>query len=474
MTSLNIVDLFCGAGGTSAGLYESAREHGRQVSLVAVNHWPRAIETHSLNHPTADHRCVNVDSLDVAKVAAGRQLDVLWASPACTHHSRARGGKPMDDQSRATAWCVVRWAEITRPKVILVENVKEFQDWGPLGSDGRPLASRKSELFRQWVETLRTLGYRVEWRVLCAADFGAPTTRERLFVQAVLGRRKLIWPEPTHSQAQESDMFRATKPWVAAREIIDWELKGTSIFTRKKPLAEKTLRRIFIGLERYGFSGAVVAWDNQSGSGTWSADKPLSTVVTKARHGVSTPSLIPLEPTIQSAGGPECPARPVSEPMGTVLCRDHRAIAVPFLMGQQSKAAPRPVSEPAPTVATAGAISLVSPFMVEFYGNGTAASLDNPVSTVTTHDRFGLVEPLLRHVREKPGVCPRIVVNGQPYELDILFRMLRWHELARAQSFPANYQFAGTDSERVKQIGNAVPPALAKALINAHLAAGQI
>jgi DNA (cytosine-5)-methyltransferase 1 len=147
---------------------------------------------------------------------------------------------------------VTRWAEALRPPIILVENVKEFQSWGPIGSNGRPLKSRRGEVFHSWANTLRALGYRVEWRVLCAADYGDPTTRERLFVYAVRGHRKLVWPEPSHSAVEIKDMFGSRKRWVPAREIIDWSLQGKSIFTRKKPLAEKTLNRILIGLEKFG------------------------------------------------------------------------------------------------------------------------------------------------------------------------------------------------------------------------------
>lgn len=180
-----IADLFCGAGGTSTGAVEAAKEAGYKVELTAINHWPIAVATHTTNHPDARHLCTSIDDVDPRKLYKMGGLDLLWASPECTHHSRARGGKPMNDQSRATGHCVTRWAEALMPPVILVENVPEFLDWGPIGTNGKPLVSRKGTTFRAWVQMLESLGYSVEWRILCAADFGDATTRQRLFVQAV-------------------------------------------------------------------------------------------------------------------------------------------------------------------------------------------------------------------------------------------------------------------------------------------------
>lgn len=521
-------DLFCGAGGTSTGLIEACTELGYEAELTAVNHWQMAIDTHSLNHPTSRHLCASLDSLNPRDLYTEGELDILWASPECTHHSIARGGKPISDQSRATAWCVVRWAEALRPNIILVENVKEFETWGPIGSNGRPLKNRKGEVFRSWVANLEALSYRVEHRVLCAADYGDPTTRRRLFVYAVRGRRKIVWPEPTHAPIAEIDLISNRKRWVPAREIIDWTIEGKSIYKRKKPLADKTLKRIMIGLEKFG-----------------------------------------LKPFICGAGGPERAGEPssVEEPFKTVLTRNHKYVVEPFVIGQQSGSIPRPVSEPVPTVATGGAISLVQPFLVHLRGNCDAKTLDNPapaltaggghlglcqpflvqtnhgngsdkkgderrvrdvekplptvagnrgewslcepfiigidhhggngepvrssnapLSSITTKQRHALCEPYLVNyygssgatsvddpvdtvtTRDRFGlVQPCVVLNGEKYLLDIRFRMLKPHELARAQGFPVTYKFAGNTTQIVKQIGNAVPKNLAKALVKAAI-----
>lgn len=402
-------DLFCGAGGSSTGLARACAEADERLELLAVNHWEVAVETHARNHPWADHRCATLDSLEPRKAVPRGKLDLLIASPECTHHSIARGGRPVNDQSRASAWHVVRWAEALLPRVVLVENVREFRTWGPIGADGRPLPSRKGETFDAWCAALRSLGYRVESRILCAADYGDPTTRERLFVAAVRGRGPIRWPAPTHARNGAADLFGARRPWRTAREIIDWSLRGASIFDRKRPLVEATLRRIAEGLRRFGGTAAEPFLAVLRGTGTVrDLNRPV-------------PAL--------TAGG------------------EHLGLVEPFILGQQSCSAPRVVSDPVPTVAAAGAISLVHPFLVRYQGTGGAESVADPVSTVTTRDRLGLVEPASR--------------------FDILFRMLAPHELARAQGFPDEYQFAGTRTDAIRQIGNAVPVGTAQALCSA-------
>ena len=357
---VEMADLFCGAGGTSTGAMQAIRALGHTPRLTAVNHWTRAVETHSANHPEARHLCASVDSLNPRHLFSDCKLDILWASPECTHHSRARGGKPMQDQSRATAWCVTRWAEALQPGVVMVENVPEFEEWGPLGASGKPLAGRKGETFQAWVHTLRAIGYTVDWRVLCAADYGDPTSRRRLFVQAVRGRRRIVWPEPTH--ASESDLFGKPRWKSAADAVIDWSIPATPIDERKRPLAPKTMARIEEGLRKHRGAPFVVAMEH--GGRVIDAARPLPTVTT-AKAG---------------------------------------AMGVAFLLPQHGGGQMRPVSEPAPTVATAGAIALV----VEYYGNGQARPVTDPLPTVTCNDRFALVH------EQRGRLCFRML---QPHEL---------------------------------------------------------
>jgi DNA (cytosine-5)-methyltransferase 1 len=237
--ALKIADLFSGAGGTSTGAVEAIRALGYEAQLTAINHWDVAIATHSKNHPNARHLCTSIDDINPRHLFKEGELEILWASPECTHHSTARGGKPINDQSRATAWCVIRWAEALRPNIILVENVPEFETWGPIGSNNRPLKSKKGEIFRSWVANLEAIGYRVNWQILQAADYGDPTTRRRLFVQAVRGRKKIVWPNPMYAPAEESDLLGTRKAWRTARDhVIDWSLPGKSIFERKRPLSD--------------------------------------------------------------------------------------------------------------------------------------------------------------------------------------------------------------------------------------------
>lgn len=455
MRVLKAADLFCGAGGTSQGLVEAAEECGYACNLTAINHWQTAVDTHSQNHPAARHLCASLDALNPRDLFREGELDLLWASPECTHHSIARGGRPVSDQSRATAWCVVRWAEALQPAVILVENVKEFLRWGPCSTRGKAIKSKAGETFQAWVKCLESLGYIVEHRILCAADYGDPTTRRRLFVQAVRGRRKIRWPEPTHAGS-----------WRTAREIIDWSDEGSSIFDRKRPLAEKTLRRIEIGLQKYGLKPFIAAWDHQSGNGVWGSDQPLSTVTTKARHGLVEPFLVELRGTHESqlAGT----ARSVDEPVPTVTAGGgHVALVSPFILPQQpflvgvnhgNSGKPNAaqwnvhsLDQPLGTVTTSVEKALVCPFLVKYYGNGGHQGVDQPLDTVTTKPRFGLVRPVVE-------------IEGERYLLDVRFRMLSPRELARAQGFHDTYQFTGTKSDVVRQIGNAVPRSLAKAI----------
>lgn len=453
--TITIADLFCGAGGTSSGAIEAANALGYRPVLTAVNHWPTAVETHTLNHPGARHLCACLDALNPRDHFEPGELDLLLASPSCTHHSNARGGKPINEQNRATAWCVVRWADALMPPNIIVENVPEFLNWGGLTAEGRPIKSKKGHTFAAWVGALESLGYRVEWRILCAANYGDPTTRRRLFIQAVRGRRKIVWPDPTHTQPGNEDLLPLgethPRPWVTAKDIIDWSVPGESIFARKRPLKPKTMARIMDGLRRFGLKPFIQNMEHAgSVRGT---DQPLATITTAkgGAFGLTEPYLVELRGT--SATQCRNSARSVGSPLGTVTAGGvHHALIEPCLLPQQSCGLLRPVSQPAPTVSTAGAIALVEPFLVEYYGNGRSQSVNNPLGTATTKSRFGLVQP-------------EVVLDGQRYLLDIRFRMLQTHELAAAQGFPKNYRFSGTKTEAIKQIGNAVPRNLARALV---------
>lgn len=437
------VDLFAGAGGTSTGLALAAPEIGAAIDLAAVNHWEVAVETHSRNHPDARHYCAAIDSLDPRRVAGGR-VDLLVASPECTHHSNARGGKPCSDQSRASAWCVVRWAEALQPRCVLVENVREFRTWGPLDVRGRPMKSRTGETFEAWIGALRSLGYRTSVRVLNCADFGDATTRRRLFMLAWRGRSATApWPAESHAEDGGTDLFGARARWRAAREVIDWNLDGQSIFRRKRPLAAATLARIVEGLRRFGGAAAEPFLAQLTHGGRLaSLDAPLPTITCANRGEFAL-----VEPFVlqqQSGGVP----RAVSDPLPTLATKGAVSLIEPFLVphyGERPGQRPRThsVDSPMPTIPCSPQAGLAQPFLVRYQGTGGPESIDAPVSTITTRDRLGLVESV---------------------QLDIRFRMLAPHELAAAMSFPTDYDFAGTRTDVIRQIGNAVPVRTAQAL----------
>lgn len=253
--TIESADLFCGGGGLSQGLLMAANDMGAGLKLVAVNHSNIAIETHSMNHSYAEHLCNGLDNVDPRKLVPSGHLHILCASPECTHHSNARGGQPMSDQSRSSAWHICRFAEALYIDNILIENIAEFRSWGQLGRNGRPLKSKKGKLFEQFINTLKALGYKVEWRIINCADYGDATSRSRLFIIARRGNKKIHWPEPTHvppKMLATRGLFAETRqPWKTAREIIDWSIPSQSIFERKKPLCNNTLRRIEAGLKRF-------------------------------------------------------------------------------------------------------------------------------------------------------------------------------------------------------------------------------
>lgn len=407
-------DLFCGSGGTSTGLMQAAEALGLSVNLVAVNHWQTAIETHTANHPGVTHYCEDLETVNPRHAVPGGHLHLLVASPSCTHHSNARGGKPMEEQSRATAWHVLRWVEALYVENVLVENVREFRDWGPLYPKGhekefRPIPEKKGVFYRLFLHNLRKLGYTVSERLLNAADYGDATTRTRLFIQAKrkdLGG-KVKWPTPTHMKPAASTslpgLMDGMPTWTPARDIIDWTVPGKSIYERKKPLAPATMARIFAGLRKYsGLPFFVPSLSEREGQKprTHDVDAPLPTVTSFGGGNLVEPVVMPF---LVGAGGPSGAGEPqgVDDPLGTVLTENHRALVEPsvsmkpFLLGQQSGSAPRLTDEPLPTIATAGAISLTQPFLVIFRENQGARSLDRPTPTITTDGGFGLAEPFL-------------------------------------------------------------------------------
>jgi DNA (cytosine-5)-methyltransferase 1 len=467
-------DLFCGLGGFTKGAEESGHARG----ALAINHWRPAISSHETNHPHVRHICASIDHVDPREFR-NEGLNMLLASPECVGHCHARGGRPIHDQRRATAWCVPRWIEAHRYDYAIIENVREFEQWGPVDDNGKRIKSHAGQIFEAWIQTIRACGYHVEWKVLNGADYGLPQTRSRLFVVARRGQsdRPFPWPEPTH----------ARENWTPAYTIIDWSLPIGSIFDRPKALAPNTIARIEHGLHK--FVGPFIAqYHNGSDAKArvYDVGQPLPTVDTQNRYALTIPYIVKNRgtgksvsmddpaPTVTAGGNHLGVAIPflaahfgerdgqaprvhdLLGPLPTVTHRGAGDLVVPFVVpneGYYRGNQPRSVDEPLPTVtANRGAGHLCIPFITKYYGTAKSQSVYEPLGTVTTKDRYGLV---LAKTMADLGV------------VDIFYRMFVTHELAAAQGFERDYYLHGTDTEQKMQIGNAVPPIFAKVLLEA-------
>lgn len=395
-----IIDNFAGGGGASMGIEAAI---GRSVD-IAINHDRHSVETHSINHPHTRHLCEDVCAVDPTEATAGRPVGLAWFSPDCRHFSRAKGGKPVQKKIRGLAWIVVKWAKAVRPRVIILENVREFQDWGPLTADSRPCPDRKGLTFRRWKAQLQNLGYVVDHRVLNAADFGAPTHRRRFFFIARCDGQPITWPEPTHGPGR--------KPYRTAAQCIDWSLPCPSIFLTKeeakslkviRPLADKTMRRIAMGLKRYVLDNPkpFIVTCNHSGPEFrgQSIDQPMSTL-TAARdaHGVCMPY-------VAGVGGRagQSPATAGDAPIGTITAKNDRAVVAPFIArcargdtsanGQKRWGnGSQPATEPLPTMTASKDFAVAAPFLVEVQNGSSEVghrSVDRPAHTVTANPKGG-------------------------------------------------------------------------------------
>ncbi len=454
-----IVDNFAGGGGASTGIEMAT---GMSVD-IAINHDPAAIAMHRVNHPDTEHYCESVWDVNPKEAVNGRKVGLAWFSPDCKHFSKAKGGKPVDKKVRGLAWIAVKWAIAVKPRVIMLENVEEFKTWGPL-KDGYPDESRKGQTFQSFVKALESLGYQVEFKELRACDYGAPTTRKRFFMIARCDGKAIKWPEPTHGNPDSLEVqVGKLLPWRTASEIIDWSIGTPSIFDRKKPLAENTMRRIARGIERFVINNPspFIVRIGQTGFGgdrlQYQLNKPLTTITTKAEHCLVTPTL--LVNTTGHSGSK------IDEPIKTITTGGHHALVTPFLATYYTETTKNGVrgqtlKEPIATIPTANRFGLVNAFLTKYYGSDIGQQMDEPLHTITTRDRFGLV-----------------TIHGQDYKIvDIGMRMLQPHELFAAQGFPKNYvidkDFEGKTYPKTAQVarcGNAVPPPFAEALVRANL-----
>lgn len=400
-----VVDNFAGAGGASRGIEAAV---GRAVD-IAINHDAHSVRMHQINHPHTRHLCEDVWDVDPLAATAGRSVGLAWFSPDCKHFSRAKGGKPVEKKIRGLAWVVIRWARLVKPRVIILENVREFQDWGPLTLDHKPCRRRKGMTFRSWRTRLEKLGYVTDCRVLNAADYGAPTHRRRFFLVARRDGEPVCWPEPTHGPGR--------KPYRTAAQCIDWSLACPSIFLTRpearelrviRPLAEKTMRRIAMGLKRFVLDNPkpFIVTCNHGGPEFRGqpVDEPFKTITgSRDAHGV-------VAPYITGVGGRMGQGNvSVSRgdvPLGTITSKNDRAVVAPYLAqrygeGPHQETRGQKVDKPLLTVTPANNSGvLVAPTLVQYNGEKTPGetrgkSPTEPINTIPTENRFGLCAAFL-------------------------------------------------------------------------------
>ena len=506
-----IVDSFAGGGGASTGIEMAL---GRSPD-IAINHDAIALAMHEVNHPDTRHLTADIWHVDPKEATGGAPVGLLWASPDCKHFSKAKGGKPVSKDIRSLAWVIVHWANLVRPRVIILENVEEFQDWGPLGDDDKPCPIRKGETFRRWVGQFSRLGYAVEWRELRACDYGAPTIRKRLFLIARCDGEPIVWPAPTHGDPKsEAVQSGHLTPWRTAAEIIDWSLPCPSIFDTAeeifakhglraiRPLQPATMARIAKGVKRYVLDAAkpfiVPITHTRDAERGQAIDDPLCTITSAHRgeQALIAPHLMTMRNADKPHHAADLPAhtvtaggarmhlvaaflaqhnidgrtgqgnagRPIDAPLSTIMqSGSHQGLAAVNLLRQFGTGVGSPVDEPARTVMAdgQGKTQLSAAFLQKYYGADQDPRLDEPLHTATTKARFGLVT---------------VTIAGVPYVItDIGMRMLTPRELFRAQGFPDNYVIDRmadgspiSKTEQVNKCGNSVCPPIAAALVEAN------
>ena len=401
-----IVDSFAGGGGASTGIELAT---GRPVT-IAINHDPDAILMHKTNHPYTEHYQASVWDVDPRQVCQGRPVGLLWASPDCKHFSKAKGGKPVDKNIRGLAWIVLRWAGTVAPRVIMLENVEEFQTWGPVRK-GRPVKSKAGQTFRRWLSQLEALGYAVEWRELVAADYGAPTTRKRFFLIARRDGEPIVWPEPTHAPADTPEVLAGRKkPWRSAAEVIDWSLPCPSIFdtreairekyglSAQRPLRPNTMRRVIRGVDKFSIKAPdpFLVVVNHAGNfrGQDAAD-PLQTVTAKHGYGVASPVMAPLTMhNNENAIGTK-----ITEPVNTITSSGaggHQMVITPAMIQYHTEQTERVrgqgLAEPLMTIDASNRYGLAAASLVKYYGSDQhGQSAGDPLHTVTAKDREGVL-----------------------------------------------------------------------------------
>ena len=397
---LFVIDLFCGAGGLSEGV-EEARLNGNRCAKVVccVNHDKNAILSHDANIPDALHFIEDIRTLELSPINTiverirelyPDSMIMLHASLECTNFSKAKGGQPRDADSRTLAEHLFRYIDVIDPDYIQIENVEEFMSWGDMDENGKPISMDKGRLYQKWVRNVKKYGYNFEHRILNAADFGAYTTRKRFFGIFAKKSLPIVFPEPTHCKGGRQDMFSRLEKWKPVKDVLDFSDEGTTIF-REKPLAEKTLERIYNGLIKFvagGKDAFLVKYNSMNRTGKYNApgiDEPCPVVTTQNRLGVAQVCFL----SKQFSGHPESKNVSVEEPAGTITCRDHHA----FVSAHYGNGFNRSVNEPSATVTTKDRLSLVTPRFIanEYSGGGQHTSIDNICPAILTNPKQKLI-----------------------------------------------------------------------------------
>lgn len=424
-----IIDCFAGGGGASVGIEMAL---GRQVD-IAINHDPDAILMHKTNHPKTLHLTEDIFKVDLKKYVQGKHVSLMWASPDCTSHSKAKGGKPREKGLRILPWAVYKHAKAILPDVIIMENVEEIQQWGPLDENGHPIKERRGEDYKKFITAMQSLGYIFDCRELIAADYGAPTTRKRWYAIFRRDGKNIVWPNQTH--------FSDKQPkWLECGEYIDWSDLGKSIFDRPKPLAEATMKRIANGIRKYVL------------------DNPTPYIV---RNKEAVTFMIQYHGETKDG---DARGQVLTEPIKTIDTSNRYGLVTAFITKFYKSGIGQGCDDPLHTITTSpGHFGLISAFLIKYYGTGGGQTLTEPLATITTKDRFGLVNAILD-------------IEGEQYVLkDIFLRMLKPEELKLMQGFPKDY-IIDRDynwrkypiAKQVATIGNSVVPIMAQKLVEAN------
>lgn len=516
------VDNFAGGGGASTGIEIAI---GRNVD-IAINHDPDAIAMHRANHPNSKHYCEDVWEVDPVEACERRPVALAWFSPDCKHFSRAKGGKPVDNNIRGLAWVSIRWALLVRPRVIMLENVPEIQTWCPLGADNRPIKERSGETFNGFIKILTTgleknhpafieccdalhidinsieadrlsrgLGYKVEYRELMSCDYGAPTTRTRFYMIARCDGKPIVWAKPTHASKNSKAVKKGElKPYRTAAECIDWSIPAQSIFERDKPLAENTLRRIAKGIKKFVIDNPEpfiinYKFDNPPED----INKPLSTITSVNNHYVVAPTLIQYHGEQNES---EVRGQELTEPLMTVDTSPRYALSVAHIMKNYAgnyQGAGSAADAPLDTITTKDHNSLVTAHILTLRNNMDGQLIDEPLSTISCSGAHhaevqAFLVKYFSNGSAKPVDEPLdtvttrdrfalVTIHGEEYIItDIRMRMLQPRELFNAQGFPEEYIIdkdadghAYSKTKQVARCGNAVTPPVATALVRANL-----